>query len=336
MLFSNFLNEGSLEVRSATKHAIITISSVLSSPIEFDRLLQRSLNPSSYEKIKSLIGKGYTESPVSKAPNRHLSNKRLQKSLYKTEGNEETKNPIQRNWHSRKLPPSPITKVKPIEEPTEFENIPTLTGTISNSNDWRSRVDAINSLENIGKKYTEALSYSGKFILVLDSFVKALNDINIKVSLKAVSALEQFVPLFKTNLEQNAHLVLESLATNLCSTNVALKNKSDVLIDLLVETLEATTLIQPFVHVILYGNLRAKPIMIQHLCDILPDIHRQRPSMIARHVYPGTFKLLDDSKMEMKSAVNKLIQTLYGLTGKDLIESAPQNKVPRILEAIRA
>ena len=60
-----------------------------------------------------------------------------------------------------------------------------------------------------------------------------------------------------------------------------------------------------------------------------------KPGLILKHVYPAAFKLLDDTKVEMKSAVNKLIQTLYGLMGAALIEAAPQAKIPRILEAVK-
>lgn len=331
-LLSAYLSEGSLEVRNATKQAIITASTVSGSPIEFDRLLQRTLDTASYAKFKSVIAKGLTGSPTS--PSKHvLSNKRLRKPILTPEQIEEVKKSPQNN-ESKKLV-SPSTRRKPLEEPSEFESIPTLTATITNSNNWRTRVEAIDSLENIALKYTEQLKLSGKFILVLDSFVKLLNDTNVKVSLRAVNVFEKFIPLFKTNLEQNVHLMLESLASNLCSTNVALKNKSDVLIDLLVETLEALSLLQPFVHVIVYGNSRAKTIMIQHLGDILPDVHKQKPILIQKHVLPEVFKLLDDSKIEVKLAVNKLIQTLYDLLGKELLDSTPQQKLPRILEAVK-
>eukprot|EP00826_Nyctotherus_ovalis_P065707 TRINITY_DN9663_c0_g4_i1.p1 TRINITY_DN9663_c0_g4~~TRINITY_DN9663_c0_g4_i1.p1 ORF type:complete len:244 (+),score=55.97 TRINITY_DN9663_c0_g4_i1:206-937(+) len=228
---------------------------------------------------------------------------------------------------------SPMQRIRSVDEPPEFDSIPTLTSTMSSSNSWRARVEAVDSLEGIALKFPNQLQHSAKFILVLDFLAKLLNDTNVKVSLRAIATLEKFVPLFKTNLEQSVHLLLEPLSTNLSSTNLALKNKSDVLIDLLVETLEPTSLLQPFVHVMLYG--RAKVTMIQHLCDILPDVHKQKPGLIAKHVFAGAYKMLDDSKVEVKLAVNKLLQTLYGLVGKELLDSAPQHKIPRILEAVK-
>jgi len=333
-LLSAYLSEGSLEVRNATKQAIITASTVSGSPIEFDRLLQKALDPTSYAKFKDIIAKGLKGSSTS--PSKHvLSNKRLRKPALIPEQVEEIKESPQKNWHKDKKIISPSSRRKPIDEPPEFDSIPNLTATINNSSNWRTRVDAIDSLEKIALKYIEQLKLSGKFILVLDSFVKLLNDTNVKVSLRVINAFEKLIPFFKTNLEQNVHLMLESLASNLCSTNVSLRNKSDILIDLLIETLEPVSLLQPFVHTIVYGNSRAKAIMIQHLCDILPDVYKQKPVLIQKHVFPGVFKLLDDSKIEVKLAVNKLLQALYGLLGKELLDSVPQHKIPRILEAVK-
>lgn len=161
-------------------------------------------------------------------------------------------------------------KVKPvlnvIEEPKEFENIAGYVATLSNSTNWKARVDSIDSLMSLAEFHAEALKDSSKFIAVLDALAKSLNDTNVKVSLKAVEVLEKFVPNFKTKIEQNVTILLSCLANNLCSTNTTLKNKADILIDLLIDTVENIFLIQPFVHLISFGNARAKSILILHLC----------------------------------------------------------------------
>jgi len=153
------------------------------------------------------------------------------------------------------------------DEPKEFESIPILASNMS-SNDWKARLDAIDALMSISEKSASYLQHSSKFVIVLEALVKGLTDSNAKVSLKAVSALEKFVPLFKTGIEQNVQMLLTGLSTNLCSTNAALKNKADILIDLLVDTVESIYLAQPFVHIALYGNSRSRPTIILHLCGI--------------------------------------------------------------------
>ena len=168
----------------------------------------------------------------------------------------------------QQLPQKKVKHLTAAEEPKEFDNIPILAGNMS-SNDWKARLDSIDALMNISEKTAGYLQRSSKFVTVLEALVKGLTDSNAKVSLKAVSVLEKFVPLFKTGIEQNVQLLLTGLSTNLCSTNSSLKNKADILIDLLVDTVESVYLAQPFVHIALYGNARAKPVIILHLCGML-------------------------------------------------------------------
>ncbi len=56
---------------------------------------------------------------------------------------------------------------------------------------------------------------------------------------------------------------------------------------------------------------------------------------MVKHVYPVTFKLLDDTKVDVKTAVNKLIQTLYGLANHGFLEEVPPGKLPRVMEAVK-
>lgn len=127
-------------------------------------------------------------------------------------------------------------------------------------------MDAIDGLMEVAEKTAEWLKRSSKFVVVMETLVKGLTDSNAKVSLKAVNALERFIPMFKTGIEQNLQILLNGLSPNLGSANAALKNKADILIDLLVDTIESVYLVQPLIHIGLYGNLRARPGVIQHLC----------------------------------------------------------------------
>jgi hypothetical protein len=58
---------------------------------------------------------------------------------------------------------------------------------------------------------------------------------------------------------------MASLANNISSTTIPIKNKADVIIDLLIDTIENQYMIQPLVHLCLYGNARAKSMLLGHL-----------------------------------------------------------------------
>jgi hypothetical protein len=61
---------------------------------------------------------------------------------------------------------------------------------------------------------------------------------------------------------------MASLASNISSTAIPIKNKADVIIDLLIDTIENQYMIQPLVHLCLYGNARAKSTLLGHLNGI--------------------------------------------------------------------
>jgi len=159
---------------------------------------------------------------------------------------------------------SPI-KFPPLEESKDLDMLPILAINMG-SNYWKTRLDTIDTLMSIADEIGKKFSTSGKFLMILQLLIKGLTDSNVKVALKAISALEKFIPMFKTGIEQNAQTLLTGLSTVLCSANATLKNKADILIDLLIDTIETIHLAQPFIHLILYGNSRARSIMITHLC----------------------------------------------------------------------
>ena len=72
-----------------------------------------------------------------------------------------------------------------------------------------------------------------------------------------------------------------------------------------------------------------------NLLDILPEIHKVKPVLVTKYVYQAALKLLDDSKADMKGAVNKLIQVLHKLTGSAFIEAVPPPKLERVLSIIK-
>ena len=151
------------------------------------------------------------------------------------------------------------------EQQKDFEMIPLLVNNMKGNN-WKLRFDSLNGLMQMAERTQDELQISNKFVLVLETLIKGVTDSNAKVAFKAIEVLEKFIPLFKTGIEQNAQLVLTGLSANLCSTNILLRNKTDLLIDLLVDTLESDCLAEGLVHLALYGNSRARAPIISHLC----------------------------------------------------------------------
>lgn len=236
----------------------------------------------------------------------------------------------------------PAAKPKASEEPSDFASVPLLASGVAKA-DWKTRVETVDKLIALAEKYTEALGKSSKLVVVLETLVKCLGDGNGKVAFKAAGALEKFIPLFRTGVEQNVHMLVAGVSANLCSTNTILKNKTEILLDLLVDTVEGRCLVQPLVHAALYGNARAKATIVAHLCgmnclmvDVLPEVSKSRPEVLSKHLYPVIGSLLDNAKGEVKQPTTKLVQTLYNLAGQDFLESVSAAQLERVMEIVKA
>jgi len=284
------LSEGAIEVRNAAKEGLGMANEEVKDSGEFDRLLQRAVaSKVTYKKIVNLLTKpaGQSVNPeeffMKECPPRQskvqfkllgkpFSFKRLKtggRGLLQSEVPTYTK---PKELSDLKIEASGVKKISKkytptLEEPEEFDRIPTLVTGISSS-DWRTRLNSIDELIKLSERTADKLKKSSKFIVVYEALVKVLTDSNAKVSLKAITAMEKFIPSFKIGIEQNIQMLLSGLSTNLCSTNSALKNKSEILIDLLIDTIESVYLVQPFINIALYENIRARPSVIFYLCGI--------------------------------------------------------------------
>lgn len=70
--------------------------------------------------------------------------------------------------------------------------------------------------------------------------------------------------------------------------------------------------------------------------DILLDVNKVKPGIIAKYVNQAAIKLLDENKVELKNSVIRLIKTLHKLLGTSFIESVPKAKIDRIEEVINS
>jgi len=58
---------------------------------------------------------------------------------------------------------------------------------------------------------------------------------------------------------------LNSISLVLNTTNISVKNKADILIDLIIDTVECSCLVNPLSQLALYSNVRSKAAIITHL-----------------------------------------------------------------------
>jgi len=65
-----------------------------------------------------------------------------------------------------------------------------------------------------------------------------------------------------------------------------------------------------------------------------PSLYNKKPFLITKNVLPQLAKLVEETKSEIKTATNKLLQTLYSLMGRSLVDHVPSNKAQIILDIV--
>ena len=123
-------------------------------------------------------------------------------------GEEETKSKTQYRQKMKYLPPG--------QEPEQFENIPVMMGAMASNGyyiyfiylEWKVRLSTINSLVEFCEDYDSELNKSTKFVSVIEMFSKGINDSNIKVSIRALDALEKVIPLLKVHTHTHTYIYI--------------------------------------------------------------------------------------------------------------------------------
>jgi len=140
--------------------------------------------------------------------------------------------------------------------------------------------------------------------------------------------------MYKTFIEQNISFIINSVANMLSSANPSIKNNADILIDLIMDTIDNVFLIQPFAKLSQIANVRSKANIIQRLCEIIPEVYKSKPGLVNTYVIPSLIYLIEENKIEIKASVSKLIKTLYKMIGKSIFEFLPPSKHDKIKEFI--
>jgi hypothetical protein len=210
-------------------------------------------------------------------------------------------------------------------EPTEFEQLPSLLSALT-SNDWRQRYESLTSLTDLFARFPTEIS--PRLIKIFDLVNQRLNDVNSKVQLHAIGCLQSMVPALGWGMEPVLTTLIPALAANLASTNVAVRSGTISCFHELSTSVDKSQLLHPYANVITYGNPRVKPVMLEQLKLLVPEVYHEKPSHTVRCVLPAAVGLLDERKADIRTANNELLAALYEVLGEELFIQpglSPQN-----------
>ena len=182
--------------------------------------------------------------------------------------------------------------------------------------DWRVRHSALTELVDIMLKYP--VEVAPKLVSIFDHLTLRLADGNSKVLLLALTSLVKLVPVLKNSLEVVLNTLIPSLSQQIGSSNASVRQTTLAVLDAIIQHVDNTSLVQYFANVIAFGNPRAKAVIVEKTAAIVPQVYRQKPQLILKHVLPRAVRLVEDQNGEMRTACTALLQSLHACLGDKL------------------
>lgn len=85
---------------------------------------------------------------------------------------------------------------------------------------------------------------------------------------------------------------------------------AEQLFDSISSSVEKWMLTQHICNGALYSIQKSRPIIIQKLAQLVSEIHKTKPNIFQKNVYPMINKVADENKPELNVALKNLLQTL--------------------------
>jgi len=197
--------------------------------------------------------------------------------------------------------------------------------------EWKRRQEAVDELLAYAEANAAGLKSSPKIMRVVDLLSQALGDKSASVSQHALQSLDRALPLLAGSLEPHTALLLRALCGPLGGSG-ALKEAAAERIRLLCAHVDPFYSASALAAAVSSAGVRVKSQLLTLVTAVAPELQRRKAAVVRRHLLPLAFSAMEDPRVAMETS--QLLRQLYRLTGSQLVESAPANKVQRLLNVI--
>ncbi|KAL2919654.1 exosome nuclease subunit [Polyrhizophydium stewartii] len=185
--------------------------------------------------------------------------------------------------------------------------------------DWRVRCVAVDSLASFVKSHPKILADRPQMQLVFDVLTERCHDGNSKVGVAALKSLGDMMPVLGATIDMTVPSLVPVVANQMVASNPQIRAAACGVMNELVETADATALIQSLATIASYGtNAKVKSLVIETLTTALDRTHAAKSSLLTKHVVPCCVKLMAENRGEIRRANRSLLRKLQGIMGDEL------------------
>ncbi|KAJ3292992.1 hypothetical protein HK104_004837 [Borealophlyctis nickersoniae] len=206
------------------------------------------------------------------------------------------------------------------------------------ADDWKRRYNAVSNIVDFVKQYPQEMADRQYIQSLFDYYMERCRDGNSKVSLLALQALQELIPILKGGMEPVINSMMPILTNQLAASSPPIRAATMQALDALIAHTDNALILQAMANVLQFGgNSRVKPVVAEKLIGVVNSVYPVKPHVVIKYAIPASLKLLGESKGDIKNSNARLLQGLYALMGSSLMEhtghmtSATQNKLMTIL-----
>ena len=120
------------------------------------------------------------------------------------------------------------------------------------------------------------------------------------------------------------------------SANSSIRSMAKDVFDTIIESCDKQTLFNPLITVTPGVNIRAKATFITTVAAMVTQAHRAKPAPVTKAIIQLLNKLLEDGKMDVRLATQKLVNVMYSVIGSSLLEVVPSAKLQQVMEILNS
>eukprot|EP00803_Ostreobium_quekettii_P000181 evm.model.scf_708.2 EVM.evm.TU.scf_708.2 scf_708:36024-41849(+) len=205
------------------------------------------------------------------------------------------------------------------------------------SKDWRQRMTGLRAVAAAVE--TVPGESDAVVIPLMDTITQRLSDGNSKVIVVALETLKTLFSCAADDVSFHMNILVPALSNSLGSTSDKIRACTEEVIDQLVEVVDHILLIQNFSHCAANGHPKGRVLLLDKLQGIVTNVYPRKPQLVIKHTLPVAFKLMAESKADVRAANLKLLVALAELMGDQLFAYAGGMSLPskmRLKEMIKS
>eukprot|EP00049_Salpingoeca_infusionum_P002276 m.55344 g.55344 ORF g.55344 m.55344 type:complete len:1414 (+) comp11485_c0_seq1:246-4487(+) len=203
-------------------------------------------------------------------------------------------------------------------------NTQALGAKLKDSN-WKTRDEALEELVKLVHDNQDQFLPGASANTVVFDFLPRLQDMNSKVSLHALSALCELLPLLSQSLEPAMQELLTQLGPPLVSKNGPIRKQASQALALVVTVVEPAHVVQQYMATLTNANTAIQEAMLQQLGTLITSLNsvgQQR--LISRYVLRSLAQLLTNSRL--KGAAMDAVLAAYNVLGDTMFDDKALSK----------